>query len=319
MTAYLTRRILKGLLTIFVSVTITFFILRLMPADPVLLVVDPKMGPEVQAAMKAKFGLDKPIGEQYIIFLGNLLKGDLGLSFKTRQPVMEVILSKLPWTLLLMVIVISFSMVVGIPVGVQAAKNRNKGFDRFINTFTVFSISIFIPFLSFAFLYFLAYSLKLFPTGGAYTPPPAKGIDYYLDVARHAVLPSLTLFINQVAAIILYTRNSMLDVLKEDYIRTAYSKGWNEKYVTRVHGLKNAMIPTITVTGLMICSMVGGAVMTETVYAWPGVGRLIYDSVSALDYPVLQGAFLILSATVVVTSILSDLVVAWLDPRIRLG
>jgi peptide/nickel transport system permease protein len=319
MATYLTQRILKGLLTIFVSVTITFFILRLMPADPVLLVVDPKMGPEVQAAMKAKFGLDKSIGEQYVIFIGNLLKGDLGLSFKTRQPVTEVIMEKLPWTLLLMAIVITTSMLIGIPIGVLAAKQRNKGFDRFINTFTVFSISIFIPFLSFAFLYFLAYTLKLFPTGGAYTPPPAKGFDYYVDVARHAVLPSLTLFIQEVATIILYTRNSMQDVLKEDYIRTAYSKGLNENYVTRVHGLKNAMIPTVTVMGLMICSMIGGAVMTETVYAWPGVGRMIFDSVSALDYPMLQGAFLILSATVVVISILSDLVVAWLDPRIRLG
>jgi peptide/nickel transport system permease protein len=319
MAAYLTRRILKGLLTIFVSVTITFFILRLMPADPVLLVVDPKMSAETQAAMKAKFGLDKPVAEQYVIFIANLLQGDLGLSFKTRQPVMEVILSKLPWTLLLLVIVIGFSMLIGIPVGVQAARLHNKAFDRFISTFVMFSISIFIPFLSFAFIYFLAYSLKLFPTGGAYTPPPAKGFDYIVDVARHAVLPALTLFINQVAAIIMYTRNSMLDVLKEDYIRTAYSKGWNQGYVVRVHGLKNAMIPTITAMGLMICAMVGGAVMTETVYAWPGVGRLIFDSVSALDYPVLQGAFLVLSATVVVTSILSDLVVAWLDPRIRLG
>ncbi len=319
MAAYLTRRIFKGLLTIFASVTITFFILRLMPADPVALVVDPKMGLEAQAAMKAKFGLDKPILEQYAIFIGNLIQGDMGVSFKTRQPVMAVIQEKMPWTLLLLIIVVTLSLLVGIPVGVRAAKRPNKGFDRFVSLLTMFSISIFIPFLSFAFLYLLAYYLKLLPTGGAYTPPPADGLTYYKDVARHAVLPSLVLFINNVATIILYTRNSMQDVLKEDYIRTAYSKGWNEKYVTRVHGLKNALIPTITVTGLMISSLIGGAVMTETVFAWPGVGRLIYDSVSALDYPVLQGAFLILSATVVVTSILSDLIIAWLDPRIRLG
>lgn len=319
MAKYLTQRALKGLLTIFVSITITFFILRLMPADPVSLMVDPKMGEEAQAAMRAKFGLDKPLAEQYLIFINNLLQGDLGQSFKTRQPVIDVLLEKLPWTLLLLVIVVTFSLMIGIPIGVKAAKERNKGFDRFVNVFTMFSISIFIPFLSFGFLFLLAYKLKLFPTGGAYTPPPAEGFEYTLDVARHAVLPSLTLFLNNVATIVLYTRNSMQDVLKEDYIRTAYSKGWNEKYVTRVHGLKNALIPTITVTGLMISSMIGGAVMTETVFAWPGVGRLIYDSVTALDYPVLQGAFLVLSATVVVTSILSDLVIAWLDPRIRLG
>lgn len=319
MAAYLTRRILKGLLTIFVSVTITFFILRWMPADPVSLVVDPKMGPEVQAAMKAKFGLDKPILEQYAIFIANLLAGDLGLSFKTRQPVVEVIQERMPWTVLLLVIVVSFSLLVGIPIGVKAAKQRNKGFDRFITAFTMGSISIFIPFLAFAFLYLFSYLLKFFPTGGAYTPPPADGFAYLVDVARHAALPAFTLFLNNVATIVLYTRNSMQDVLKEDYIRTAYSKGWHEQYVTRVHGLKNALIPTITVTGLMISSMIGGAVMTETVFAWPGVGRLVYDSVTALDFPVLQGAFLVLSATVVVTSILSDLVIAWLDPRIRLG
>ena len=140
-----------------------------------------------------------------------------------------------------------------------------------------------------------------------------------MDVAKHAVLPSLTLFCSHVASVVLYTRNSMIDVFNEDYIRTAYSKGLNEPMVIRYHALKNAMIPTITVTGLMIGTMVGGAVMTETIFAWPGVGRLIYDSVSAMDYPVLQGAFLILAVSVVVMNIITDLVIAWLDPRIKLG
>ena len=181
------------------------------------------------------------------------------------------------------------------------------------------AISIFIPFISFAFLYVFGYLLGLLPTGGAYTPPPAKGFAYFLDVARHAILPTITLFLGNSATIILYSRNSMLDVLKEDYIRTAAAKGWDEKYVTRVHALKNALIPTVTITGLMVGSMIGGAIMTETIYAWPGVGGLIYDAVNAMDYPVLQGAFLLLSVTVVVMNILTDLVVSKIDPRIRLG
>lgn len=316
---YMIRRGLKGLLTIFVSVTITFFIIRLMPADPVSLLVDPKMGPEVQEAMMKQLGLDKPLIQQYFIFIKEAMAGNLGVSFKTRQPVAEVIMQKMPWTLLLLTITVAFSLLIGIPLGMLAAKKKNQFFDKLISTLVVIGISMFIPFLSFGLLYIFAYLLKLFPTGGAYTPPPAKGFAYYLDVVRHVALPALTLVISNVGTIILYTRNGMVDVLKEDYIRTAYSKGWNDKYVIRTHALKNALIPTITVTGLMIGTMVGGAVMTETVYAWPGIGRLIYDSVSALDYPVLQGAFLVLAIAVVIMNILTDLAVAWLDPRIKLG
>ncbi len=316
---YLIRRILKGLLTIFVSATIAFFIIRFMPADPVTLLVDPKMGPEVRQQMMQQFGLDKSIGEQYMIFLQQAMTGNFGISFKTREPVMAVLMQKLPWTLLLLSIVVTMMLAIGIPIGMLAAKKRNSWFDKFISVFIVMGISIFIPFLSFAFLYIFSYYLKLLPSGGAYTPPPGHGIDYIINVGKHAILPALTLFIGNVATVILYTRNSMNEVLKEDYIRTAFAKGWNEKYVVRTHALKNAMIPTITVTGLIIGSMFGGAVMTETVYGWPGVGRLIFDSVSALDFPVLQGAFIILAVAVVVINIVTDLVVAWLDPRIKLG
>lgn len=316
---YLFFRISKGLLTLFVSITITFFILRLMPADPVSILIDPKMGPEVQAQMIKRFGLDKSVPEQYVVFLKGLLVGDLGLSFKSQQPVTEVLMEKLPWTLLLLFIVVFFTLLVGVPVGVLAARKQGEFADKLINFIVTLGISVFLPFMAFGFLYIFAYYLKLFPTGGAYTPPPGKGLAYYLDVAKHAALPSLTLFSSYVASTVLYTRNSMIDVLNEDYIRTAYSKGLNENRVIKVHALKNAMIPTITVTGLMIGTMVGGAVMTETIFSWPGIGRLVYDSVNAMDYPVLQGAFLILAVSVVFMNIVTDLVIAWLDPRIKLG
>lgn len=319
MAKYLIRRLMKSLLTVFISITLTFLIIRLMPADPVSLMVDPKLSPEVQLEMKKVFGLDKSLPEQFLIYLGNLLRGDLGLSFKTREPVTAVLMQKLPWTLLLMFTTLTTSLAVGIPVGIFAAKRRNSLFDRTVNVVVTLSISIFIPFISFAFLYLFGYLLGLLPTGGAYTPPPGKGFAFFIDVARHAALPTLTLFLGNCATIVLYSRNSMLDVLKEDYIRTAAAKGWDDRYVTRVHALRNALIPTVTITGLVIGSMIGGAIMTETIYAWPGVGRLIYDSVNAMDYPVLQGAFLLLSVTVVVMNILTDLVVSKLDPRIRLA
>ena len=238
--------------------------------------------------MIARFGLDKSVPEQYVIFLKGLATGDLGLSFRSQLPVIDVIMQRLPWTLLLLFIVVFFSLLVGIPIGLLAARKQGKFADKIINILVTVGISVFVPFLAFGFLYFFAYLFKLLPTGGAYTPPPKKGLEYFWDVIRHAILPSLTLFTANVASVVLYTRNSMVDVLSEDYIRTAYAKGLDEPSVIRVHALKNAMIPTITVVGLMIGVMVGGAVMTETIF-WPGIGRLVYDSVSAMDYPVLQG------------------------------
>ncbi|MDR7869825.1 MAG: ABC transporter permease [Tissierellaceae bacterium] len=319
MARYLSKRLLKGLFTFFISITLTFFIIRFMPSNPVDILVDPKMGPEVQAAMMERYGLDKSKGEQYLIFLGDLMKLDLGTSFKSGQAVTEVILERLPWTLLLLSIVVVFALLVGIPIGMFAAKKKGKFADKIINFIVTLGISVFTPFLAFAFLYFFSYVLKILPTGGAYTPPPAKGFEFVIDVLKHSVLPALTLFSSNVASIIMYTRNSMIDVLEEDYIRTAYSKGLREKNVILKHALKNAMIPTITVTGLMIGAMVGGAVLTETIFSWPGIGRLIYDSVNSLDYQVLQGAFIVLSLSVILMNIMTDIMVAWLDPRIKLG
>lgn len=290
-----------------------------MPSNPVDLLLDPKMGPEVQQAMMEKYGLDKSIGEQYFIFVTNLFKGDLGTSFKTGQPVIDVLMEKLPWTLLLLFIVVIFTLIVGIPIGTYSAKKRGKFADKIINFLVMIGVSVFVPFLAFAFLFLFSYIWKVLPTGGAYTPPPKDGLEFVVDVIKHAILPAATLFTANVASTVMYTRNSMIDVLGEDYIRTAYSKGVKEKKVIIVHALKNALIPTITVTGLMMGAMVGGAVMTETIFSWPGVGRLIYDSVSALDYPVLQGAFIVLALSVIIMNIITDIIVAWLDPRIKLG
>ena len=319
MLRYILRRILRAIPTIFVSVTLVFFIVRAMPSDPVALMISPQMSEETQQALIESYGLDKPLGTQYVLYMKELLKGNLGTSFAKRIPVTQYLAEKLPWTMLLLFAVILIVVLIGIPVGLFAAAHKGKFADRIINIIVTMGISVFIPFIAFLMLYIFAFRLKISPTGGAYTPPKGEGLQYALDVAKHLVLPAVTLSITNLANAVLYTRNSMIDVLREDYIRTAYSKGNSRGRVMRVHAMKNALIPTVTIIGMQIGVMVGGATVTETVFSWPGVGRLIYDSVNALDYPVLQGAFLLMAVSVVLMSFLTDLVVAWLDPRIKLG
>ena len=319
MLRYILRRILRAIPTIFVSVTLVFFIVRAMPSDPVALMISPQMSEETQQALIESYGLDKPLGTQYVLYMKELLKGNLGTSFAKRIPVTQYLAEKLPWTLLLLFAVILIVVLIGIPVGLFAAAHKGKFADRIINIIVTMGISVFIPFIAFLMLYIFAFRLKISPTGGAYTPPKGEGLQYALDVAKHLVLPAVTLSITNLANAVLYTRNSMIDVLREDYIRTAYSKGNSRGRVMRVHAMKNALIPTVTIIGMQIGVMVGGATVTETVFSWPGVGRLIYDSVNALDYPVLQGAFLLMAVSVVLMSFLTDLVVAWLDPRNKLG
>lgn len=319
MLRYILRRVLRAIPTIFVSVTLVFFIVRGMPSDPVALMISPQMSEETQQALIESYGLDKPLGTQYMLYMKELCKGNLGTSFAKRIPVTEYLMEKLPWTLLLLFAVMLIVILIGIPVGLFAAAHKGKFSDRIINIIVTMGISVFIPFIAFLLLYVFAFRLRISPTGGAYTPPKGAGMQYYLDVAKHLILPAVTLSITNLANAVLYTRNSMIDVLREDYIRTAYAKGNSRGRVMRVHAMKNALIPTVTIIGMQIGVMVGGATVTETVFSWPGVGRLIYDSVNALDYPVLQGAFLLMAVSVVLMSFLTDLVVAWLDPRIKLG
>ncbi len=319
MLRFLLRRLGRGVLTIFVSVTLVFFIVRAMPSDPVALMISPQMTEEAQQALIQAYGLDKPISVQYILYMKELIHGNLGTSFAKRIPVTEYLAQKLPWTLLLLAAVMVIVILIGIPTGLLAAAHKGRLADRVISVIVTMGISVFIPFMAFLLLFIFSFRLGVSPTGGAYTPPKAQGMAYYLDVARHLVLPAVTLSITNLANAVLYTRNSMIDVLREDYIRTAYSKGNSRGRVLRVHALKNALIPTVTVIGMQIGFMVGGATVTETIFSWPGVGRLVYDSVNALDYPSLQGAFLLMAVAIVVMSFLTDIVVAWLDPRIKLG
>jgi peptide/nickel transport system permease protein len=317
MLQYLIKRLLRGLATLLISVTLTFLILRLMPGNPADVVADPHMTEEVRQAILRDFGLNMPLHIQYFVYLRQLLAGNFGISFRSLQPVTKILLERMPWTLLLTGSSFLITIIVGIPLGIIAALRQGRMVDRLINAVAIMGTSVFIPWLALAMLYFLGYKWSLFPIGGA-KDIGAEGLELTASVVRHMALPVVTLVIVQLGQYVLFVRTSMVDTLQEDYVRTARSKGLKENRIIYTHALKNAVLPTITMMGLQLGYLVGGAVLTETVYAYPGLGRLIYESVTQLDYPVLQGAFILLAVTVIVANILTDLAYSILDPRIRL-
>jgi peptide/nickel transport system permease protein len=313
---YLIFRTIKGALTFLAAVTLTFLILRLMPGDPTTIFISDSMSPEDVAALNVTLGLDRSIPEQYVIFLRNLAQLELGQSFFYKEPVIDIIGPRLLWTLLLVGTALALTVAIGVPFGIFSAVHRGKALDQAITTGTVIGISIFIPLLAFVLIYFFSLQLGLTPVGGAYSPGQDDGL--VLNVLKHMILPVATLVIVSLAQVVLFTRSSMLDVLKEDYIRTARAKGADERRVLWGHAIRNAMIPTVTIVGLMIGKMVAGAVLTETIFAWPGIGSMIYEGVQKQDFPLLQGAFIVLAFSVIVMTLITDLVVAWLDPRVKL-
>jgi ABC-type dipeptide/oligopeptide/nickel transport system permease component len=317
MKGFLFYRIIRGIITIFIAITVTFLVLRVMPGDPTTMLLDPRMGEEAKQQLLKDFGLDKGLLTQYLLFFKQLLfEFDLGNSFVHRSPVMEVILSRLPWTLLLMGASLLVTTLIGIPLGVIAAYRQGSTSDQMINALSIFGIAIFTPWLGIILLYFLGFKIPLFPIGGA-VAYGVEGWDYIISVGYHLVLPVATLTVIHLANYVLYMRASMVDVLKEDYIRTARAKGLKEKVVVWRHAVRNALLSTVTMMGMSIGTMVGGAVLTETIFAYPGVGRLIYEAVGEHDYPVLQGTFLILAVTVVVVNIVTDILYTYLDPKIK--
>ncbi|HHY32241.1 MAG TPA: ABC transporter permease [Firmicutes bacterium] len=316
MSRYMLKRVLRGLLTVAVSVTLTFIIVRVMPGDPATMLMDPRMTEEIRQQILHDFGLDKPLWVQYLTYVGQLLKGNLGVSFRSLTPVAAVIWSRLPWTLLLMGTSFILTILIGVPLGVVAAVKRGGACDRVINAFAIAGHSIFVPWLGITLLYLLGYTLPWFPIGGA-CDIGVTGWEAVSSVARHLVLPVTTLTIINLASYVLFLRTGMVETLREDFVRTARAKGVPENRVIFRHALRNAFLPTVTMIGLQLGSMVGGAVLTESVFAYPGVGRLIYESVTQHDYPVLQGTFIILAFTVILANILTDLAYAYLDPKVR--
>lgn len=316
MLSYTAKKVLRAVLTIWIAVTVTFFLLRLLPADPTLLVIEGDMTPEMQESLRIRFGLDQPLHVQYGRYLLQLLSGDLGVSFRQLAPVTDIILARLPWTLLLAGTAFLVTIVVGIPLGVRAAVNRGKLVDKSVQLLGTTSNAIFVPSLAILLLVVLAANLALFPIGGA-IDPQTRGLAAYGSLFHHLALPLFSLVLVQIGPYALTLRTNMLEVLGEDYIKSARSRGLTQRRIVWRHALRNAILPALTLMGLQLGTLVGGAVLTETIFAYPGVGRLIYESVQQLDYPVLQGAFVMLALTVVLANLATDLIAMLLNPRIR--
>lgn len=314
---FMLKRIIRGIFTFFIAITITFVILRCIPSSPVSIMLDGTgMTQESIDKITKDFALDQPYHIQYVRYISNLFKGDLGLSFSTKEPVLDILLQRLPWTLLLVILVQINCLLNGIPLGVATAKRYGSLFDVVVNIFAIIGSSIFVPSFGVALLCIFGVKFPIFPIGGSHAPG-LKGIRYFFDVCWHMILPVVTLTFVNLASYVLLMRSSMIDVMKKDYIRTAYSKGMVENRVIWVHGVRNALIPTVTVSSSQASALIGGSVLTETVFSYPGVGRLIYEAVSKLDYPVIQGAFLVLSIIVICINIITDLIYLKLNPTIK--
>lgn len=309
------RKLLRALLTLWFAVTVTFLLLRLLPGDPALALASPNMTEETRAAILASYGLDRPLLTQYGLYLGQLVQGNLGVSFTQSVPVVDVLAARLPWTLLLTGAALVLTVLLGVPLGVWAASRRGGLLDRAVQVLGVTGQSVFVPSVAVLLLFVLGVRLGWFPIGGAYDTG-VYGTAWYGSVARHLVLPALSLTLVQLGAYVLTVRSTLIDALGQDYTTLARANGLSPRRVLWKHALRNALLPATTLIGLQLGFLVGGAVLTETVFAYPGIGRGIYEAVTQLDYAVLQGAFLLLAATVVVANMVTDVVYGLLDPRV---
>jgi dipeptide transport system permease protein len=338
--SFLFRRVAIAICSLFGVSLISFALIRMIPGDPILLLLGER-GTSVEnyQVLQKQYGLDQPLIAQYGVFVGNALRADFGHSITSNRPVTEEFLERFPATIELGLLALCFAVILGIPLGVWAAIRRNSAVDYMLMAISLAGYSMPIFWWGLILILFFSVQLGWTPVSGrlgvAYDITTWSGF-LLLDVWRsaagwsfsegwlpfkdalaHLVLPSIALGTVPLAVIARMTRSSMLEVMGEDYIRTARAKGLSRLRVIWIHGLRNALVPVITVVGLMAGTMVTGAVLTETIFAWPGVGRWLVDSVLARDYPVIQSAILFIAMIIVGVNILVDLAYVWANPRLR--
>ena len=311
MTAYILRRLLLMLPVAFLVTVGVFMLIHLSPGDPALIILGEDRTPHAIAAIHQQLGLDKPLYVQYGIWLGHIVHGDWGRSITTHEPVATAITERLPATLELGIVALVWSLLVAIPLGTIAAVRRGSLTDQIATGITVAGVSIPNFFIGIVLIFVLSVTLRLFPFGG-YVPL----LQNPLESLRHVALPAIALGTAGAAINMRFTRSSMIEVLNLDYIRTAWAKGASWRRVVFVHALKNALIPVVTIVGIQIGGIIEGAVVTETVFTWPGVGRLAVESIFNRDYTVVQGIVLLAAFSYMFANLLVDVVYAWLDPRI---
>ncbi|MCC6931311.1 MAG: ABC transporter permease [Gemmatimonadaceae bacterium] len=314
MVAFLLRRLAHALLVLFVVATVTFGIVHAAPGGPSLL-ADPKLSVAERAAIAARLGVDRPLPEQYLRWLGALARGDLGNSFLYETSTLSTIGDRLPTTLLLAGAALLVTVLVAVPVGAASAARPGGWIDRVGSVFAISAISIPVFWLGIVGILLFAVHWGLLPAGGAET---VGGDGSLADRLQHLVLPTLVLSAAGTAELMRYTRASARRQLARPFVRTARAKGVGERAVRWRHAMRNALIPVVTVLGLQLPRLVGGAAITETVFAWPGMGRLGIEAALARDYPLVMAITLVVSGGVLLASLLVDLAYLVLDPRIRL-
>lgn len=304
MLAFFLRRFLMLLFVLYAVVTLAFFVMRLAPGDPARIIAGFDAPYETILALRHELGLDRPILVQYGRYLAALFRGDFGRSYNTRRPVLEELGWRYKNTVTLALCAVAFATLLGIALGSLTALRPYSVLDNSAMVFALLGVSAPIFWLGVIFMWVFGVKLRLLPTGGT-------------GSARHLVLPSLTLGLALSAVVARMTRSCLLECLGQDYVRTARAMGFPERTVIYRYALRNALIPVVTVVGLQLGYSLAGAVLTETVFAWPGLGRLLVDAIFARDYPVVQGCFIFVAFTFALTNFLVDILYSFLDPRIR--
>jgi peptide/nickel transport system permease protein len=310
---YIIRRLLQSVVLLIIVSIVTFFLIHSAPGGPALL-ANPDLTPQEVQAITEGLGLDDPIPVQYGRWLGNVLRGDLGRSFNSIEPVTSLIRQRLPNTLILTGFALLISIALAIPLGVISALKRNSLLDRAVTGFAFMGISVPVFWLGILLIILFAVRWNVFPAGGMYTLGQERS---FTDLLHHMALPVSVIVVANLAALVRYTRSGMISVLSEDYVRTARAKGLNQRDVIFGHALRNALIPVITIIAISIPNAVSGAAITETVFSWPGMGRLAVEAAATRDYPVVLGATLTVAVVVVFSNLAADLLYARIDPRIR--
>lgn len=318
MLKYTLKRILQAIPLLIIISILTYLIINLAPGDPTAFFINPekasRLGPDYVANIKHHLGLDQPLYIRYFKWLGNVLRGDFGESFFEQRSVMSILWEALPNTIILSLVAEIIALIVAIPAGIICALKRNSIWDYIFSTISFIGMSL--PTFWFGLMLILVFSLKLgwLPTAGM-----RENFDAFVftDRLRHIILPAIVLGMGGMAANMRYMRGAMLEVIRQDYVRTARSKGLSEKVVIVKHALRNALIPIVTMLGFSIPGLFSGAAITETIFAWPGVGRIAIEAVFANDYPLVMGNFMIIAVMTVVGSLVADLLYAVVDPRIK--
>ena len=313
MIQFVARRLLATVPLLFFVSLVVFSFVHVLPGDPAVLFLGEEATPETLAKFRTRLGFDRPLVTQYVEWLGRALRGDLGRSLRTNQPVTEAILQRLPVTLELLGAALAVSLAIAIPAGIVSAVKRNSGVDLVSTVFALIGFSLPNFWLGLILIYVFALLLRWLPPSG-FAPLPAVA-----DNARSLILPALTLGTALAALITRQLRSGMLEVLRQDYVRTAQAKGLGQGVVVAKHALKNALIAVVTVIGLQIGGLLGNTIITESLFALPGVGRLMIDAVFSRDFFIVQGVVLFLAVGYVLSNLIVDVLYSYLDPRIRLG